>query len=108
MKPLSSYMSGLFRIGSMPAPRIESFSDNVSAFTVTLLVLEIRVPIVHGPDVSAELAQALSAMTPKFLVYILSFLPVCVWWVAHHQLSISSGGRIADFCGLNCLFLLWR
>jgi uncharacterized membrane protein len=107
MKPLSNYMSGLFRIGSMPASRIESFSDNVFAFTVTLLVLEIRVPVVHGPDISAELAQGLTAMTPKFLVYILSFLLVCIWWVAHHQLFYVIRKADRGLLWLNCLFLLW-
>jgi hypothetical protein len=39
-----------------------------------------------GKDVSAALAQGLLTMAPEFLTYILSFVLVCIWWVAHHHL----------------------
>ena len=76
----------LFRIGETPTSRIEAFSDGVFAIIITLLVLEIHVPQVQGKDVSAALAHSLLGMGPKFLTYILSFVIVCIWWVAHHQL----------------------
>jgi uncharacterized membrane protein len=91
----------------MPTSRIEAFSDGVFAIIITLLVLEIHVPQVQGKDISSGLAHSLLAMGPKFLTYILSFVIVCIWWVAHylfHALKRSARGLL----WLNSLFLLWR
>jgi len=97
----------LFRVGEMPTSRIESFSDNVFAFTMTLLVLQISIPIVQGADTSASLAQGLIALTPKFLVYVLSFGLICIWWVAHHHLFHIIKKSDRGLLWLNNLFLLW-
>jgi len=91
----------------MPTSRIEAFSDGVFAIVITLLVLEIHVPQVQGKDVSAALAHSLLAMAPKFLTYILSFLIVCIWWVAHHQLFHVLKRSDRGLLWLNSLFLLW-
>src|SRR6516165_7656281 len=97
----------LFRVGEMPTSRIEAFSDGVFAIIITLLVLEIRVPQVQGKDVSAALAHSLLAMAPKFLAYIISFVLVCVWWVAHHNLFHVLKRSDRGLLWLNSLFLLW-
>lgn len=91
----------------MPTARIEAFSDGVFAIVITLLVLEIHVPQVQGKDISATLARSLLAMAPKFLTYILSFLIVCVWWVAHHNLFHVLKRSDRGLLWLNSLFLLW-
>jgi len=97
----------LFRVGEMPTSRIEAFSDGVFAIVITLLVLEIHVPQVQGKDVAAALARSLLAMTPKFLTYILSFVLVCIWWVAHHHLFHVLRRSDRGLLWLNSLFLLW-
>ena len=56
------------------------------AIIITLLVLEIHVPQAQDKHIPAALEHSLLAMTPKFLSYILSFVLVCIWWVAHHYL----------------------
>lgn len=66
----------------MEKNRLEAFSDGVFAIVITLLVLEIKVPHVpHG-----ELGTALFALGPKFLSFILSFIIIGVYWVAHHNM----------------------
>jgi uncharacterized membrane protein len=90
----------------MSTMRIESFSDNVFAFTMTLLVLQISVPVVHGDNVSAALSQGLIALIPKLLVYILSFVLICIWWVAHHHLFHIIKRSDRGLLWLNNLFLL--
>jgi len=91
----------------MPTARIEAFSDGVFAIIITLLVLEIHVPRVQGRDISAGLAHSLLAMAPKFLAYIMSFVIVCIWWVAHHHLFHVLKRSDRGLLWLNSLFLLW-
>jgi uncharacterized membrane protein len=91
----------------MPTSRIEAFSDGVFAIIITLLVLEIHVPQVQDRDISAALEHSLLAMTPKFLSYILSFVIVCIWWVAHHHLFHILKRSDRGLLWLNSLFLLW-
>jgi uncharacterized membrane protein len=91
----------------MSTSRIEAFSDGVFAIVITLLVLEIHVPSVQGKDISAALAHNLLALTPKFLTYILSFVLVCIWWVAHHHLFHVLRRSDRGLLWLNSLFLLW-
>jgi len=97
----------VFRVGDMSTSRIEAFSDSIFAVILTLLVLEIRVPQVDGSDVSHELAHRVLSMTPKFLAYGLSFVIVCIWWVAHHQLFRVLARSDRGLLWINCLFLLW-
>ncbi len=91
----------------MPTSRIEAFSDGVFAIIVTLLVLEIHVPQVQDKDISAALGRSLLIMAPKFLSYILSFVIVCIWWVAHHHLFHILKRSDRGLLWLNSLFLLW-
>jgi uncharacterized membrane protein len=97
----------LFRVGEMPPGRIEALSDGVFAIVLTLLVLEIHVPHVTGPDINMALAQSLVAMAPKFFSYVLSFAIVCIWWVAHHHLFNLIKRSDRGLLWLNSLFLLW-
>jgi len=91
----------------MSTGRIEAFSDGVFAIVVTLLVLEIHVPQVQGPDLGAALARSLAAMAPKFLSYVLSFAIICIWWIAHHHLFHLLRKSDRGLLWLNCLFLLF-
>ena len=91
----------------MPTSRIEAFSDGVFAIIITLLVLEIHVPQIQGNDVSASLGHSLILMAPKFLTYVLSFMLVCIWWVAHHYLFHVLKKSDRGLLWLNNLFLLW-
>jgi uncharacterized membrane protein len=106
-KSLQKRFPRIFRVGEMPTSRIEAFSDGVFAIIITLLVLEIHVPQVQDKDISAELEHSLLAMTPKFLSYILSFVIVCIWWVAHHHLFHVLKRSDRGLLWFNSLFLLW-
>jgi uncharacterized membrane protein len=59
--------------------RVAGLSDAVFAITVTLLVLEIRLP---GGDV--DLLHALLALWPSYLAYAVSFLFIGQVWANHH------------------------
>jgi uncharacterized membrane protein len=65
--------------------RIIFFSDAVFAIAITLLALELRVPEMAMSQVAAEMPQRLAEMTPKFISFLLSFLIIGSYWVAHHR-----------------------
>ena len=59
--------------------RLEAFSDGVIAVTITIMVLELKVPI------GAGLAE-LQGFLPSLLTYALSFVLVGIFWNNHHHL----------------------
>lgn len=66
----------------MDKNRIEAFSDGVFAIAVTLLVLNIG-----GGDIGkTPIDTVLFGVLPDILTYIMSFLIIGVYWVAHHTM----------------------
>jgi uncharacterized membrane protein len=65
--------------GGRDLDRIIFFSDAVFAIVITLLVLDIRVPQIPPDLVSQELPSRISALGPKFLNYVISFLVLAVY-----------------------------
>jgi uncharacterized membrane protein len=59
--------------------RLEAFSDGVIAVIITILVLELKVPVQDG------LAGA-RAVLPTVFLYLLTFVQVGIYWVNHHYL----------------------
>lgn len=62
--------------------RLTTLADGVFAIAMTLLVLELSVPLVASDELSAELG----GMWPEFLMYGLSFLVLGVYWLIHHMI----------------------
>jgi len=87
--------------------RVEALSDGVFAIVVTLLVLEIKVPHVADHGSIAELADALGALAPKFVSWVISFATVCVIWLNHHRLFMRIGRLDNGLFWLNANLLLW-
>lgn len=95
-----------FKQGEMRLGRIEAFSDGVFAIVVTLLVLELKVPVLKDHASTSELAHHLVELAPKFLSWLISFIIVCKFWLNHHQfLGLA---RHADYAmvWLNSIFLM--
>ncbi len=63
----------------MNKTRLEAFSDGVIAIIITIMVLELKVP--HEAT-----WEALYALSPVFLSYVLSFVFVGIYWGNHHHL----------------------
>ena len=63
----------------MNSGRLEAFSDGVIAIIITIMVLELKVP--HG-----ETFDALLALIPVLLSYVLSFVYVGIYWNNHHHM----------------------
>ena len=87
--------------------RVLAISDGVFAFAVTLLVLDLFVPVLSPGASSADLWAALSKEYVSFMNYLLSFLIAGVWWNAHHRNFELIRGSNSTLRWLNLLFLLW-
>ncbi|MES2005386.1 MAG: TMEM175 family protein [Bacteroidota bacterium] len=60
--------------------RLEAFSDGVMAIIITIMVLEMKVPV-HGNDWAA-----LKPLYPVFMSYVLSFIYIAIYWNNHHHM----------------------
>ena len=62
--------------------RIEALSDGVFAIAMTLLVLDIKVPVGEF-HTESDLIAAFWPLMPKFLAYLLGFMTLGIFWVGH-------------------------
>jgi len=91
------------QIANRSLERIGALSDGLFAIAMTLIVLEIRVPVAAGIDSDAKLLAALSDLAPRFLTYLLMTLGI-FWNGQQTQLSyLTKGNR--DLSWLSLLFL---
>lgn len=88
---------------AQPAPtgRVETFSDAVLAISITLLVLEIRVPDAEQAAAAGGLWRALAAAWPSHLAYLATFLNIGVIWLNHHA-------ALAKLRGVDRALLWWN
>lgn len=88
--------------------RLEFFSDAVFAIAITLLILEIKVPQMHGAEasVSTNLGAALINLYPSYFGYVFSFLMIGIYWVNHHQIFKFYRRSDDIFRLLNIFFLM--
>jgi uncharacterized membrane protein len=63
----------------MSKERLTAFSDGVIAILITIMVLELKVPLRADPG-------ALAPLVPVFLSYVLSFVYLAIYWNNHHHL----------------------
>jgi uncharacterized membrane protein len=86
--------------------RIVNFSDGVFAIVITLLILTIQVPEIPPALVAQRLPSRLLALEPKVLSYVISFLVVAVYWMAHHRVFKPIRGYDGTLLWLNFVFLM--
>jgi uncharacterized membrane protein len=86
--------------------RIVYFSDAVFAIAITLLVLDIHVPEIPERLVDEQLPGRLLALWPKYLSYVLSFVVILMYWMAHHITFRAIKRYDRTLIWLNSLFLM--
>jgi len=84
----------------MPKGRLEAFSDGVIAIIITIMVLEMKVPL-------GESVQALRPLLPIFLSYVLSFAYVGIYWNNHHHMLQASRRVTGAILWANLHLLFW-
>jgi uncharacterized membrane protein len=81
--------------------RLEAFSDGVLAIIITVMVLEMKVPI--G---TAEFAD-LKPVLPVFLSYALSFVYIGIYWNNHHHMLHATHKITGGILWANLHLLFW-
>lgn len=84
----------------MTTTRLEAFTDGVIAILITILVLELRVPVGAGVD-------ALRPLFPVFLVYVLSFVNLGLYWNNHHHMLAVTDRVNGRIMWANLFLLFW-
>src|SRR5262245_3600990 len=88
---------------SLRTARLEAFSDGVFAIAITLLVLEISVPVGSEED----LLRAVLDQWPSYLAYFVSFASVGAIWLAHTAVTEYLDHADRWLMRLNLLLLLF-
>jgi uncharacterized membrane protein len=85
--------------------RLEALSDAVFAIAITLLALDLRVPVLT-PVTPEALAAALAAKWPTYLSFLLSFVTLLIAWVYHHRLLEAAKRAGTGLLFINGMLLL--
>jgi len=84
----------------MTSGRMEAFSDGVLAIIITIMVLELRLPI-------GSSFTALRGILPSLLAYVLSFVFIGIYWVNHHHLLKTVDHVTGSILWANLDLLFW-
>lgn len=87
--------------------RLILFTDAVFAIAITLLIIEIKIPELHGDEATeGALVHSMVRLIPKFAGFFISFMLIGMYWTRHHFLF----GFVVDYTPkliwLNLLFLV--
>ena len=80
--------------------RLEAFSDGVIAIIITIMVLELKVPVGAG-------VEALRPLIPVLLSYVLSFVILGIYWNNHHHLFQAARHVNGPILWANLHLLFW-
>jgi uncharacterized membrane protein len=84
----------------METNRLEAFSDGVFAIVITLLVLELKIPLMDN------LGAGLIHLWPSYLAYVMSFIVIGAIWINHHAMFAMIAKTDHKLLLLNTLHLL--
>ena len=69
------------RIAGQSVERLAALSDGIFAVAMTLLVLDIHAPTSEAVHGEHDLWRVLVALSPRLLMYGMSFMPLGFFWV---------------------------
>jgi uncharacterized membrane protein len=96
------------RIAGQSVERLAALSDGIFAVAMTLLVLDLRAPAVESVHNEHDLWRALVALSPRLLMYMMSFMTLGIFWVGQQtQLNhLSRSDRSLSWIHIAFLFLV--
>ena len=90
--------------------RLLALTDGVVAIALTLLVLQLQVPVTHAlskdPDSAHALWHALNPDASELTSYLVSFLVIAQFWMVHHRVLRGMRGHSEGLAWRNFSFLL--
>jgi uncharacterized membrane protein len=91
----------------MKHTRLDQLSDGIFAIVMTILVFEIKVPVIWGQVDNITLWIEIKHLLPLFLSYLLSFSLLFTYWRAHHFfISIYAKNIDTMLTNINALFFM--
>ena len=99
-----SVETATFEIGKN---RIEALSDGIFAIVMTLLILELHVPKLPATAANVEVTAALFGLWPKFVSYLVAFVSLGVFWIAHHMMYHAIRRADRTLLWLNIVFFMF-
>jgi uncharacterized membrane protein len=93
------------RIAGQSLERVAALSDGVFAVALTLLVLDLHAPVATAIHSEGELWQALIALAPKVLIYLMSFMTLGIFWVGQQAQLQNVTRSNRDYTWLHLGFL---
>lgn len=88
--------------------RLDQLSDGIFAIVMTILVFEMKVPVIYGSASNTDLWLEITRMLPVFLSYIISFALLFTYWRAHHFfISIYAKNIDSLLTNINALFFMF-
>ena len=69
------------RIAGRSVERLAALSDGIFAVAMTLLVLDLHAPVAEAIHSERDLLHAIAALSPRLLMYVMSFLTLGIFWV---------------------------
>jgi uncharacterized membrane protein len=94
------------RIAGSSLERLAALSDGIFAVVMTLLVLDLHVPVREGLHSEAALWHELARLAPQTLTYVLSFLTLGIFWVGQQTQLNQLARSNRDLTWIHLGFLL--
>ncbi len=85
--------------------RVVFFCDAVFAIALTLMAVEIGVPVISDSSSAGELAEAVRDKVPNLLAFAVAFLWVAFYWRANHRFTTTLRGMTRPYIACVLVYL---
>ncbi len=85
--------------------RVVFFSDAVFAIALTLMAVEIGVPVISDTSSPGDLAEAIRDKVPNLLASAVAFLWVAFYWRANHRFTTTLRGMTSTYLACVLVYL---
>ena len=90
---------------SLEFARTLTFTDGLFAIAMTLLVVDLAVPVIKDTNSVHDLGDALGDDTATFVSFFISFAVIGRYWMAHHAFFSQLARIDRGLIGLNLVYL---